>query len=153
MNEKSERYQKILNGAAHWGAFYRKHPDRFVEDYLHIKLKLFQKILLVMMCWCTTFVMIACRGIGKTYLSAIYCVVRCVLYPGTKICIASGTRGQAISVLEKITLELKPQSPELRAEINEKESKMNGTNAIMVFNNTSSIKVVTASDTARGNTN
>ena len=151
MNEKSERYQKILNGAAHWGAFYRKHPDRFVEDYLHIKLKLFQKILLVMMCWCTTFVMIACRGIGKTYLSAIYCIIRCVLYPGTKICIASGTRGQAIAVLEKIMLELKPQSPELRAEINEKESKMNGTNAIMVFNNTSSIKVVTASDTARGN--
>ncbi len=151
MNEKNERYQKILDGAAHWGAFYRKHPDRFVEEYLHIKLKLFQKILLVMMCWCTTFVMIACRGIGKTYLSAIYCVVRCILYPGTKICIASGTRGQAIAVLEKIMLELKPQSPELRAEINEKESKMNGTNAIMVFNNTSSIKVVTASDTARGN--
>ncbi len=33
--------------------------------------------------------------IGKTFLSAIYCVVRCILYPGTKICIASGTRGQA----------------------------------------------------------
>ena len=151
MNEKSERYQRILDGAAHWGSFYRKHPEKFVEDYLHIKLKLFQKILLVMMCWCTTFVMIACRGIGKTYLSAIYCVVRCILYPGTKICIASGTRGQAIAVLEKIMLELKPQSPELRAEINEKESKMNGTNAIMVFYNTSSIKVVTASDSARGN--
>ena len=151
MNDKSERYQRVLEGAAHWGAFYRKHPEQFVEDYLHIRLKLFQKILLVMMMWCTTFAMIACRGIGKTYLSAIYCVVRCILYPGTKVCIASGTRGQAIAVLEKITLELKPQSPELRAEINEKESKMNGTNAIMVFNNTSSIKVVTASDTARGN--
>lgn len=151
MNETNERYQRILNGAAHWGAFYRKHPEQFAEDYLHIKLKLFQKILLVMMMWSTTFVMIACRGIGKTYLSAIYCVTRCILYPGTKICIASGTRGQAIAVLEKITLELKPQSAELRSEINEKESKMNGTNAILVFNNTSSIKVVTASDSSRGN--
>lgn len=147
----NERYNKIKNGAAYWGAYYRNHPDRFAEDYLHLNLKIFQKILLVMMFWSTTFVFIACRGIGKTFLSAIYCVVRCILYPGTRICIASGTRGQAINVLEKIIQELKPISAELRAEINEKESKMNGTNALIVFNNTSVIKVVTASDSSRGN--
>ena len=56
-----------------------------------------------------------------------------------------------INVLEKIIYELKPASAELRAEINEKESKINGTNACIVFFNTSVIKVVTASDTARGN--
>ena len=151
MADKSERYRKVLNGAAHWGAFYRKHPEQFAKDYLHIDLKPFQKVLLVMMFWCTTFVMIAARGLGKSYLSAIYCVARCILYPGTKVCIASGTRGQAINILEKINLELKPRSPELRAEINDKESRMNGTNAIMVFNNTSSIKVVTAGDSSRGN--
>ena len=88
---------------------------------------------------------------GKTYLSAVYCVIRCILFPGTKICIASGTRGQAINVLEKIILELKPGSPELQAEIDEKETKLNGTMARVVFNNTSVIKVVTASDSARGN--
>ena len=145
------RYDRILEGAAHWGAFYRKNPDKFVEDYLHIKLHLFQRILLIMMFWSTTFVMVACRGIGKTYLSAIYCVTRCILYPGTKVCIASGTRGQAINVLEKILHELKPQSPELCAEINEKDSMINGTNAIIIFHNTSTIKVVTAGDSARGN--
>lgn len=48
-------------------------------------------------------------------------------------------------------LELKPVSAELRAEINEKESKINGTNAQIVFKNTSVIKVVTASDSSRGN--
>lgn len=104
-----------------------------------------------MMFWSTTFVLIACRGLGKTYLSAIYCVIRCILYPGTKVCIASGTRGQAINVLEKIMLELRPNSAELRAEINEKETKINGTNAQIVFYNTSVIKVVTASDSSRGN--
>lgn len=147
----NSRYDRILEGAAYWGAFYRKNPDKFAEDYLHIRLRLFQRILLVMMFWSTTFVLVACRGIGKTYLSAIYCVTRCVLYPGTKVCIASGTRGQAINVLEKIIHELKPQSPELCAEINDKETKINGTNAVIVFHNTSTIKVVTASDTARGN--
>lgn len=48
-------------------------------------------------------------------------------------------------------LELKPISPELRAEIDEKHSKINGTNAQIVFENTSVIKVVTASDSSRGN--
>ena len=146
-----DRYESVMEGAAIWGAFYRANPDKFAEDYLHIQLKLFQRILLTMMFWSTTFVLIACRGLGKTYLSAIYCVVRCILYPGTKICIASGTRGQAINVLEKIMLELKPQSYELRAEIDDKQSKINGTNAQIVFFNTSVIKVVTASDNARGN--
>lgn len=146
-----QRYNRILEGAADWGAFYRKNPEKFVEDYLHINLKIFQKIVLVMMFWSRIFVFIACRGIGKTFLSAIYCVVRCILYPGTKICIASGTRGQALNVLEKIIYELKPKSPELCLEIDEKETKINGTEAKIVFKNASVIKVVTASDSARGN--
>lgn len=146
-----DRYDRVLNGAALWGAYYRSNPDKFVWDYLHIRLKIFQKILLVMMFWSNVFVFIACRGIGKTFLSAIYCVVRCILYPGTRICIASGTRGQAILVLEKIVQELKPRSEELCAEINEKETKINNTVGQIVFNNTSVIKVVTAADSARGN--
>ena len=145
------RYERVMEGAAYWGAYYRSNPDKFAKDYLHLNLKTFQKILIVMMFWSTVFVLIACRGLGKTFISAIYCVTRCILYPGTKVCIASGTRGQAINVLEKIMYELKPASAELRAEINDKESKINGTNAQIVFFNTSVIKVVTASDNARGN--
>ena len=89
------REERIMEGAAIWGAYYRLHPDKFAEEYLHIDLKLFQRIVLIMMFWSTTFVLIACRGLGKTFISAVYCVIRCILYPGTKICIASGTRGQA----------------------------------------------------------
>lgn len=151
MNQNNNRYQNIMEGAAHWGAFYRKHPDQFVGDYLHIRLRLFQRILLVMMFWSTTFVWISARGIGKSFLSAIYSCVRAILYPGTKICIASGTRNQGINVLEKILYEIKPASAELRAEINEKECRINGTEAKIVFWNTSVIKVVTASDSSRGN--
>lgn len=145
------REEKVLEGAAYWGAFYRKNPEKFVNDYLHIRLHKFQKILLVMMFWSNVFVFIACRGLGKTFLSAIYCVVRCILYPGTRICIVSGTRGQAILVLEKIQQELKHRSPELCAEINESETKVNNTIGQIVFHNNSVIKVVTAADSARGN--
>ena len=145
------RREKIMNGVANYAAYYRSNPHRFVKDYLHINLKLFQIILIIMMNMSTTVAFIGTRGIGKTFLSSVFCVVRCILYPGTKICIASGTRGQSINVLEKILLELKPNSPELAAEIDDKNTKINGTNAQIVFKNGSYIKVVTASDSSRGN--
>lgn len=88
--------------------------------------------------------------IGKTFLSAIYCVIRAILYPGTKVCVASGVRSQAINVLEKIIQELEPMSPELRAEINQKETKITPNQAQIVFNNGSLIQVVTAGDSSRG---
>lgn len=60
-NEKSER---ILNGVAAWTGFYRLNPHRFVVDYLNIKLKLFQKILLYAMMHNNFFMYIAARGQG-----------------------------------------------------------------------------------------
>ncbi len=148
---ENSKERAVLQGVDLWCSFYRGNPHRFASDYLHLNLHLFQKILLVMMNLSSVTVFIGSRGIGKTFLSAVFCTVRCILYPGTKICIASGTRGQGINVLEKIILELKPNSPELAAEIDEKQTKINGTNAQIVFKNTSYIKVVTASDSARGN--
>lgn len=145
-----DRYNKVLEGAAYWASFYRENPEKFVKDYLHIKLKLFQMIVISMMFASTVFCWIMSRGGGKTFLSAIYCCVRAILYPGTHICIASGTRGQAALILDKIEHELVPKSPELRAEINWKDTKTNGTIQQIVFRNTSIIQVVTAGDSARG---
>lgn len=58
-NEKSER---IMLGVAEWAGFYRCNPHRFVADYLNIKLKLFQKILLYAMMHNNFFMYIAARG-------------------------------------------------------------------------------------------
>lgn len=143
--------QDTLDAIEEWAGYYRHNPHRFAKDYLHLDLRLFQKLLLVMMNDATSFVCIAARGIGKTFLCAVFCCIRCILYPGTKIVIASQTRGQSINVLEKIQMELRPRSPELAMEIDDRQSRMNGTNAILAFKNGSYIKVVTASDTARGN--
>ena len=80
----------------------------------------------------------------------MFCCVRCLLWPGTKIVIASGVRSQSINVLEKILLEIRPNSPELALEIDDKQTRVNNTSAQIVFKNTSYIKVVTAGDSARG---
>lgn len=59
-------------------------------------------------------------------------------------------KGLTLNVLEKIQMELVPLSRELAAEIDYKQTRINGTNAQLVFKNASYIKVVTASDSARG---
>lgn len=143
------REQRILDGVDAWASFYRANPHRFAEDYLGVHLKLFQKILLFMMNICYFFCYIAARGQGKSWLLAVFCCIRCVLYPGTKICIASGTRGQSINILEKIKIELIPNSPLLKNEI--EALVISSTNAYIDFKDGSSIKVVTAADTARSN--
>jgi hypothetical protein len=146
------RRQRVLEGMAIWGSYYRENVDLFVKEYLQLDfLKEFQLDLLVMMDRARTFLWIAARGMGKSFLIAIFVVVRCILYPGTKVVITSGTRGQSINVLEKIQTELLPASPNLRNEIDMAESKFNGQDAKIMFKNTSYIKVVTASDNARSN--
>lgn len=148
-NEKSER---IMNGIAVWAGFYRANPHRFVVDYLNIKLKLFQKILLYAMMHNNFFMYIAARGQGKTWLTALFCVVRCILFPKTKICIASATRPQANEVLLKITDDFMKNygfgSENLRREIT--YAAVGANKAVIDFANGSWIRVVTASDSGRG---
>lgn len=140
--------QKIMNTIAFRASYYRANPHKFCEDYLNLNLKLFQKILICMMNFDNYFMFLASRGLGKTFLTAIFCCVRCILYPGTRICVASGRRRQAIEVIEKITTQLMPMSANLRSEI--KMTSVNQQDAFVEFYNGSRIKVVTASDNARG---
>lgn len=151
MSSYNEHQKSVLDSIGIWAAYYRSNPHRFAEEFLHLTLKWFQKLILFMINIVPQSVFIACRGIGKTFIFAVYCVFRCILYPGTKICIVAGTKGQAKQVLEKIMQELKPNSPELAYEIDEKNTSLNGNEAIISFLNTSFIKVVTATDNSRGN--
>lgn len=148
--EKSER---LMDGVAYWAAFYRLNPQRFVRDYLNITLKLFQKILIYMMIVSTNFMYIASRGSGKTWLVSLYCVVRCILYPGTKICVASSKKEQAIECIQKIEEDFLKNyswgSANLRAEISYISSGVN--HPIVEFRNGSWIKCVVSSDSARHN--
>lgn len=149
IKEKSDR---ILLGVATWAAFYRCNPQRFVKDYLNVHLKLFQKIILFQMMLNDHFMFIASRGLGKTWLTALFCIVRCILYPKTKICIASATRPQANEVLSKIVDDFMKNygwgSENLCSEIS--YQTVGNNKAVIEFKNGSWIKVVTASDSGRG---
>lgn len=144
---EKDKEQKIMETVAWRAAYYRANPQRYVSEVLGITLKLFQKILL----WCMmhyNFTMyLAARGQGKTYLTALFCCVRCILFPGTKIIVSSGTLKQANEVLLKIQDDFMKQSPILRSEI--EKCSIGQNDASIYFKNGSWIKTRTSSENSR----
>ena len=147
----NDKAQRILDGVDRWCSFYRENPHRFAQDFLNLKLKKFQQMLLFMMFHTSNSTILASRGIGKTFLVAVFCCIKCILYPSSKIVIVSKTRNQANEVLEKIAKELIPNSSLLANEINLRSMIISGQKAQIEFKNTSYIKVATANDNSRGN--
>lgn len=144
VNDKADR---IMNTIAWRCGYYRSNPHRFVKDFLNIQLKLFQKILLFAMMHNNYFMYLASRGQGKTYLVALFCTVRCILFPETKICVSSYTRKQGNEVLLKIQDDFMKKSPLLCNEI--EKCNIGANDASIYFKNGSWIRVVTSSDSGR----
>ena len=150
MREKSER---LMDGIGYWASYYRKNPQRFAKEYLNVNLKLFQKILLFIWMSSTNIIYIAARGQGKTWLVSMYMIIRCILFPGTKIIVASGFKAQSIEIIQKIKDDFMKNygwgSANLCMEIEFISDTIN--KAECVFKNGSFIRIVTASDSARHN--
>jgi hypothetical protein len=143
---KSARFKE---GVKKWAAYYRANPHRFAEEYLNFKFKLFQKFLFFAMFKSPTFVYIAARAQGKSLLVAIYCCTRAILYPGTEIVIAAGTKSQAMRIItEKIEM-LRNNSPNLRREIKEVRTSLQSVESNVEFFDTSTITVVASNQGAR----
>lgn len=132
-----------------WCTFFRRNMHRFAEDYLGIKLYLYQAIILYIMGNCRMLAIIAVRAAAKSYIVAVYSCCYCCLYPNGQAVLSSGTKKQAgLIVTKKIQSELMPRSPALRREI--KEVKTNP-EIIISFHSNATISVVTATETGRGN--
>jgi len=132
-----------------WVTFFRRNLHRFAMDYLGLKLHLYQIIMLYLMGICQFFVVIASRASAKSFIIALYACCRCILYPNSKVVLASGTKGQSkLLVSEKIQKELMSLSPALCKEI--LKIKDNQNEVIVYFRNNSTITVVPANENARG---
>lgn len=144
-------FQKREKNLMNWVGFWRKNPHKFAEDFIGVRLHLYQKILLFLMNRYDIFMYIAARGAGKSFLLALYAVIRCILYPNTNIIIASGTKGQARLIISEKIVSLYNNSEAVRSEIGEFRNIKTGANDAKVsFRNGSKIEAVTSSDSARG---
>lgn len=139
---------KTKEGFKKWTAFYRDNPHRFAKEYLGVNLFLYQILLLWAMNKYSFFMYIAARGQGKSYIIAVYCVIRAILFPNSNIVLASGTKGQARLIITEKIFSLKNNSKNVEREI--KEFKTSANECYVVFKNGSKIQASTSNDNARG---
>ena len=144
--EKFKVNDKTLEEASLAISYFRQFPFAFCEEYLDIRLHMFQKILLYEMMHKTNFIYIACRNIGKTYMTAVYICCRCILYPKTKVIIVAPEKAQSSEIITKIE-EIRANSPNLRNEIADIGDAINNTRC--TFWNGSTVRTVTMSENAR----
>ena len=144
----SDSDQKVIL----WTTFFRRNIHIFVEYYLGLELYLFQKIMLYIMARSPLVVLICCRNLSKTFVTAVFAVSYCILYPNSKVLIGSYTKGQAgLIVSEKIDKELMSLCPILQDEI---LKIVNDQKTIGVrFHNGSNIFCTVVGEQARGKCN
>lgn len=88
-------------------SYYRYYIDAFAVDILGIKLFPFQRLILRAMGRYQNSMLIACRGLGKSFIVAVFYICIAILYPNIKLGIASGNSQQARNVIiQKIKGEL-----------------------------------------------
>jgi len=142
------KQEKFMSGFKKWIAYWRSNPHRFVSEYLQIHpFSLMQKVLLFLMFRFDYFLWWASRGLGKSHLTALYCIVRCILFPDTKICIAAAQRSQSLNIISEKIQSFYDNCPNLAREIS--VLKTNPNDPVVKFHNGSWIKIVTAKDSAR----
>lgn len=144
--EKFKIDDDVLEKAEIVISYFRQFPHVFAEQYLGIKLYDFQKVLLYEMMHKNTIVAIECRNLGKTYITSLLLVCKCVLFPKTRVCVTAPEKGQSLQVIIKIK-EMMMSSPQLRGEISYISDSIN--NAKVIFHNGSWIETVTMSENSR----
>lgn len=88
-------------------SYYRYYIDEFAIDILGVELFPFQRVILRAMGRGQFSVLIACRGLGKSWIVALFYICVSILYPNVKCGIASGNSQQARNVIiQKVKGEL-----------------------------------------------
>lgn len=146
---EADKTNQIMRIVAERAGYYRENLDVFCKEFLQINnLKWFQKILLWAMDKHDNTLFLACRGLGKSYICALFAVCRAILYPGELILSVSATFKQSKNLIQKITDDFMLKSPLLRNEILKYSTGQN--DCYVQFKSGSIIKAITATESSRG---
>lgn len=137
----------FLDNVGEWTSFYRCYPFVFAEDFLGVKLHPFQKILLYQMFHNDFSMFLAARGLGKSFLLAIFIVCYAVLYPRVKIVVSAAIKRQSLEVINYVKA-LYDESECLRRSVTYLSDSINDPR--VAFASGSTFKVVVSNDNARG---
>ncbi len=123
-------------------SYYRYYIDEFAMDILGIELYPFQRVILRAMNRGQFTVLIACRGLGKSWIVCVFYICIAILYPNVKCGIASGNAQQAKNVIiQKLKGELY-KNENIRIEM-VREPRTSGDDCYGEFNSGSEIRAIT----------
>lgn len=147
---KITKSDKFWKNAKEWAYFWRCNPHRFAQDALGINLKTFQKILLFIMNKkeVGNFTYIASRGTGKSWLLALFAIIRAMLYPNSRITLAVAVKKNALDMLSQYFKTFRDEYPVIRASI--KTISTNLQDPYVEFFNGSVVTVSIVNELARG---
>lgn len=156
-----ERIAAIKPVLRQYIAYWREYPDMFV-DFLQTGNDPTRKKNLVFYFYQRVFLRIAVRfrqvyavfprGYSKSFLAVLSLMVRCILYPGSKLFTAAGGKSQSASILKEKVDELCRLVPAFNKEIDRRPGKTQETKdkCIYRFTNGSYFDNVAANEKARG---
>ena len=94
-NGSSENVSIDYEAWTEFFSYYRYYVDEFAMDILGLDLFPFQRVILRALARGQFSVLIACRGLGKSWIVCVFYVCMAILYPNIKLGIASGNSQQA----------------------------------------------------------
>ena len=156
-----ERIAAIKPVLRQYIAYWREYPDMFV-DFLQTGNDPTRKKTLVFYFYQRVFLRIAVRfrqvyavfprGYSKSFLAVLSLMVRCILYPGSKLFTAAGGKSQSAGILKEKVDELCRLVPAFEKEIDRRPGKTQETKdkCIYRFTNGSYFDNVAANEKARG---
>jgi len=160
MTEKSglteERVKAAIPSFREWISFWREYPDIFVDMLTppksNFRLFFYQRIFLrtaMRHRYCyATFT----RAFSKSFLSILLLVIRCVLFPGAKLFIASAGKEQAANIAREKIEEIVELLPPLHNEIDWRAGKTQFAKDYVriQFKNGSRLDIVAIRESTRG---
>lgn len=148
MLTEAEMRKKKVDRLKSWVTLYRNNPSIFVEHYMGVNLFPYQRFWINLISRSTEFVGIASRASAKSWLVAVYCIARCILYPGTVITLSSSTKAQAGLIISEKCLTLRDEYPNIARECSDLVTNQNKWE--MDFYNGSKVVVVISGEGGRG---
>lgn len=130
-----------------WVTWYRRNIFFFISHYMGIHLYFYQRIWVYFASTRDSYVAIAARGDGKTWILAVLAIAKAILYPHSEVVVVSSTKAQAGLLVEKCQ-DLQNSYPNVAREISNITTNQN--KWAVDFHNGSTIKVVASRDSSRG---
>ena len=152
-----ERVRASIPIVRQYVAYWREYPDMFVEflcgdNRENFQLFFYQRLFLRAVMRHRYAYATFPRAYSKSFLSVLVLMLRCVLYPGSKLFVTTGGKEQAAGIAKEKSDELCKLIPGLKNELDmtRGKTKTSKDNIELIFKNGSKLDIMAARQSSRG---